>query len=668
VLCCAMPVLNTTDNAAANAILRRARSLFKAADSDGNGWLNEDELETLAMQLHETLGLAPLTSYQVEELFMTFDVNHDGRISFKEFVAMLSNPPWVELFPTNAGEALKSLAEQIEESPTKDKAPGSPIKTHALDTQGVREGGRVVTVPGHRERKHITKSVNKEAAVKAAAIAIRKEAKRVYEKFDTNGDGFIDEEELVQVMGCLIEVLGKEKPPARQMEEHARQAMAEFDTNENGHLEFSEFLVMITVRPWKHLLPAETQALMSGRSTSPRRAPSPRKLAPPAAPSAAIARATVSSASNSLGNHRNDSAGVAMHAEFAASKRNDGGAMAAAAAQAAFRREAKKLFLEADADNNGMVDEAELCHILARLHSSHGQAHIPSDFEVRQEAQGAMAAHGVSGGIPYEGFQRLLASPIFASILPREMQALVPEQAREDAKRELGKNTAKAAAGVAVMRAARQIFEAADSDKNGSIDRDELAWLVLTLWDTMGITVPQRYENQLENEVDAAMARYDTNRDGVISFKEFMNMITSEPWRALLPIEVQDQVVPYAGEAAVKAPAPVVIMPGRAPADAMTGALGAGGRKVAPGRAPAAVVQEGGYDLVGPPQTVRAMHGLARGHTRDLQYAMQETQLINSRLAARHSVPHLHHLKRRQTLPSGFIFHEPKRGNRFLRA
>lgn len=32
-----------------------------------------------------------------------------------------------------------------------------------------------------------------------------------------------------------------------------------------------------------------------------------------------------------------------------------GGAMAAAAAQAAFRREAKKLFIEADTDKNGMV-------------------------------------------------------------------------------------------------------------------------------------------------------------------------------------------------------------------------------------------------------------------------------------------------------------------------
>ena len=39
-------------------------------------------------------------------------------------------------------------------------------------------------------------------------------------------------------------------------------------------------------------------------------------------------------------------------------------------------------------------------------------------------------------------------------------------------------------------------------------------------------------------KVENAFEQFDENRDGVISFSEFLKMITSDPWKALLPLEV----------------------------------------------------------------------------------------------------------------------------------
>merc|ERR1712096_259611 len=43
----------------------------------------------------------------------------------------------------------------------------------------------------------------------------------------------------------------------------------------------------------------------------------------------------------------------------------------------------------------------------------------------------------------------------------------------------------------------------------------------------------------LESQVQSAFDEYDVNRDGVISFVEFMHMIAQPPWSSLLPSEVR---------------------------------------------------------------------------------------------------------------------------------
>merc|ERR1719199_1427119 len=154
--------------------------------------------------------------------------------------------------------------------------------------------------------------------------------------------------------------------------------MKEFDTDGNGTISFEEFLEMIIQRPWKHLLPKETQALLQdagkvyGSVSPPRKGSPKRNLRPPASPSEAIADATKASPYDALGNQGENSLHAAAHAKYAATRHQHQLDNAAAVAASSFRTAAKSLFHSADSDKNGVVDEAELISVLTQLHSSHG--------------------------------------------------------------------------------------------------------------------------------------------------------------------------------------------------------------------------------------------------------------------------------------------------------
>ena len=55
-------------------------------DTDGSGYISVRELKTLFEKNHLDLQLD-----EVEQIFDKMDVNHDGKVSFSEFVAAVSN-------------------------------------------------------------------------------------------------------------------------------------------------------------------------------------------------------------------------------------------------------------------------------------------------------------------------------------------------------------------------------------------------------------------------------------------------------------------------------------------------------------------------------------------------------------------------------------------------
>ena len=78
------------------------------ADTDGNGFIDPEEMLVAVNNLSKRLGEQP-ESFNAEDLttraFVLFDIDHDGLIDAVEWKQMLSYEPWCELLPAAARES-----------------------------------------------------------------------------------------------------------------------------------------------------------------------------------------------------------------------------------------------------------------------------------------------------------------------------------------------------------------------------------------------------------------------------------------------------------------------------------------------------------------------------------------------------------------------------------
>ena len=62
-------------------------------------------------------------------------------------------------------------------------------------------------------------------------------------------------------------------------------------------------------------------------------------------------------------------------------------------------------------------------------------------------------------------------------------------------------------------------FKNADLNKNSTIERNELAILLKSVYGTLGLSPPE------ESEIDQEFTRLDTNKDGKLSKEEFKALV-----------------------------------------------------------------------------------------------------------------------------------------------
>lgn len=87
----------------------------------------------------------------------------------------------------------------------------------------------------------------------------------------------------------------------------------------------------------------------------------------------------------------------------------------------------------------------------------------------------------------------------------------------------------------AVRHAAREVFDEADMDGNGSLDEYEMLRMLTQLFQKMGMPVKTDQLPRLKQEVRIAVLRYDTDCNGTLEFDEVAEMLCVDPWRELLP-------------------------------------------------------------------------------------------------------------------------------------
>jgi len=92
---------------------------------------------------------------------------------------------------------------------------------------------------------------------------------------------------------------------------------------------------------------------------------------------------------------------------------------------------------------------------------------------------------------------------------------------------------------------ARSIFDDKDEDGSDSISTSELGAVLKEILANTGRAMP---DDELEAEVKDTLRRYDTDNNGVLSFKEFVRMLCNDPWSALLPPNLKSEVAAIADQ------------------------------------------------------------------------------------------------------------------------
>ena len=89
-------------------------------------------------------------------------------------------------------------------------------------------------------------------------------AKRIFEQYDRDGSGDLDDGEVATCLVDLFQNLQKKLPPQFQMNlmSEVRKVIALNDMDHNGRLNFVEFIRLLTRKPWRDLLPPDVQAAL----------------------------------------------------------------------------------------------------------------------------------------------------------------------------------------------------------------------------------------------------------------------------------------------------------------------------------------------------------------------------------------------------------------------
>lgn len=198
------------------ALQKAARPAFNEIDSDRSGYIEEAELYQAMQKTARAIGAKAPSKDQVKQITIEIDKNQDGRVSFDEFVELLK----------------RMLRELLGEPEEVKQLSGSTPDFEEID----------------RNIANLDKLINNQQA-------LAKVSRPSFIEIDADNSGYIDENELLQVMIKTATSL-KTKPPSKN---EVKQVLTQIDKNSDGRVSFEEYQDMLRVMLRKKIEDLERQ-------------------------------------------------------------------------------------------------------------------------------------------------------------------------------------------------------------------------------------------------------------------------------------------------------------------------------------------------------------------------------------------------------------------------
>ena len=197
---------------------------------------------------------------------------------------------------------------------------------------------------------------------------------------------------------------------------------------------------------------------------------------------------------------------------------------------------ALKLFVDADQDDNGVLDDEELAVLLNKLFAKSGTK-VSGDLRV-QIVSIVRDAMGDNESLNFGQFCRLFQRDPWRNLLPKEAIADLPFQSLKYNRQQ---RPVPAEIEPTFVVKAQDLFAEADVDESGGVDQSELVLLLMRLVPPCADT-GEHDAKALQKHARVAMDLYST--DGlVLGFDQFLHALSVKPLLALLPAEMRDHAL-----------------------------------------------------------------------------------------------------------------------------
>jgi len=199
---------------------------------------------------------------------------------------------------------------------------------------------------------------------------------------------------------------------------------------------------------------------------------------------------------------------------------------------------AQALFEAADLNNTGEIDEEELAVLMQKMWQKLGRPMGNVRARLVEEVREHMKAFDKdrSGGLSFHEFLRMLTRKPWRDLLPPQVQKHLPllVQGVISPQKKVTETTGLPA--LVVLQSARDIFQEYDYEKKGEMSESELQKMCEQVWIKLGRTV----NTALRDEVRDLMLVFDKDGSGGIDFVEFVRLVARRPWKVLLRPDAQE--------------------------------------------------------------------------------------------------------------------------------
>ena len=201
---------------------------------------------------------------------------------------------------------------------------------------------------------------------------------------------------------------------------------------------------------------------------------------------------------------------------------------------------AMAIFDQVDEDSSGLIDQSELIVLVNKLSENLGGGDdLDSILDLQRFAKVAMDKFSEDGEtLCFGELVQVLATKPWIRMLPENMRddfCLLSQKERSEIREMCIRGSGNDRSVVKqVFTRIRKLFDAADTNSDGTLDGSELSYILPKLSAFCGKAFTSEEKIEMATSMVPDIERWSSAGDGKLSFSDFIKLVSNDPWKKVI--------------------------------------------------------------------------------------------------------------------------------------